>query len=193
MSEFRKCQFLYDLDLFGKTPELYYKRKPKRSTELGLVFTFIYVVLYITFLTYKLVRMAKRMDVTFYDTYAYKDFPYINITNEEFYGAFMLYQGIDERLYYPKGQFVYNVKTPAGFVEERVDELEVEVCDINKFGSRYRDLFKGNNLDNLYCMKKVNGSLEGYANLDIHIFLYNFILVLIKQEMEKKIAIQENI
>ena len=166
MEENRKCQFLYDMDLFGKTPELYYKRKSKRSTELGIVLTILYIILYIAFLIYKLVRMVKRMDVTFYDTYAYKDFPYINITNEEFYGAFMLYQGIDETLYYPTGEFVYNVKTPTGFVVERIDPLEVEVCDINKFGSRYREMFKDKPLDNLYCMKKVNGSLEGYANLD---------------------------
>ena len=87
MEENRKCQFLYDMDLFDKTPELYYKRKSKRSTELGIVLTILYIILYIAFLVYKLVRMVKRMDVTFYDTYAYKDFPYINITNEEFYGV----------------------------------------------------------------------------------------------------------
>ena len=135
--------------------------------------TILYIILYIAFLAYKFVRMFKRMDVTFYDTYAYKDFPYINITNEEFYGAFMLYQGIDETLYYPTGEFIYNVKTPTGFVVERIDPLEVEVCDINKFGSRYREMFKDKPLDNLYCMKKVNGSLEGYANLD----RYSYVVV----------------
>lgn len=127
MEDNRKCQFLYDMDLFGKNPDLYFKGKPKRSTELGVTLTIIYIILYIAFLIYKLVRMVKRVDVTFYDTYAYKDFPYINITHEEFYGSFMLGTGIDETLYYPKGQFVYNVKTPTGFVVERSDELEVEV------------------------------------------------------------------
>ena len=83
----------------------------------------------------------------------------------------MLGTGIDETLYYPKGQFVYNVKTPTGFVVERSDELEVEVCDINKFGSRYRELFKDKNLDNLYCMKRVQGALEGYANLDRYSYI----------------------
>ena len=171
MEENRKCQFLYDMDLFGKNPDLYFRGKPKRSTELGITLTIIYIILYIAFLVYKLVRMVRRLDVTFYDTYAYKDFPYINITHEEFYGAFMLGTGIDETIYYPKGQFVYNVKTPNGFVVERSDELEVEVCDINKFGSRYKELFRHNNLDNLYCMKRVKGSLEGYANLDRYSYI----------------------
>ena len=61
--------------------------------------------------------------------------------------------------------------TPTGFVVERSDELEVEVCDINKFGSRYRELFKDKNLDNLYCMKRVQGALEGYANLDRYSYI----------------------
>ena len=85
----------------------------------------------------------------------------------------MLYQGIDETLYYPTGEFIYNVKTPTGFVVERTDPLDVEICDINKFGSRYREMFKDKPLENLYCMKKVNGSLEGYANLD----RYSYIVV----------------
>ena len=171
MEENGRYQFLYNLDLFDKTPELYFQRKPKKSTELGITLTIIYIILYFAFLIYKLVRMVKRLDVTFYDTNAYKDFPYINITNEEFYGAFMLGTGIDETIYYPRGQFVYNVKTPTGFVVERVDELEVEVCDINRFGTRYREMFKNAPLDKLYCMKKIEGILEGYANLDRYSYI----------------------
>ena len=171
MSENKNCQFLYDIDLFGKTPELYFQRRAKKSTELGIVLTFIYVILYIAYLVYKLIVMVRRENVTFYDTYAYKDFPSIHITNEEFYGAFMLGTGIDETIYYPKGQFVYMVKTPNGFVVEREDELEVEVCDINKFGKRYQEMFKKQNLDNLYCMKKVDGYLEGYANLERYSYI----------------------
>jgi len=171
MEERSKFQFLYDMDLFGKTPELYFQRKSKKSTELGVTLTIIYIIIYIAFFIYKLIRMVKRMDVTFYDTYAYKDFPYINITNEEFYGAFLLGTGIDETIYYPRGQFVYNVKGVSGFDIERIEELEVETCDINKFGSRFRELYKDKNLDNLYCMKKVNGTLEGYANLERYSYI----------------------
>ena len=164
--EERKCQFLYDMDLFGKTPELYYKRKQKRSTELGIVLTIIYIIIYITFLIYKLVRMAKRMDVTFYDTYAYKDFPYVNITNEEFYGAFAMGYEINEQFYYPRAQFVYKVKKDSGFVTERIDELGIEHCKLEKFGSRYKELFKDKDLDKFYCLEKVNGTFEGYSHLD---------------------------
>ena len=166
MEENKKCEFLYDMDLFGKTPELYIKRKPKNTTELGITLTIIYIIIYIAFFIYKLVRMVKRMDVTFYDTFAYKNFPYLNVTNEEFYGAFSMGFMRDEKFYYIKSQFVYEVKTPEGYIVEKAEELEIEHCDINKFGSRYRELFKDKGVENLYCVKNVNQSFEGYSNLE---------------------------
>ena len=67
--------FLTDFDLFGKQPELYYKGKSKKASTLGIVLTVIYIALYITFLLYKLIRMFKRIDVTFYDSYTFKGLP----------------------------------------------------------------------------------------------------------------------
>ena len=42
-------EFLTDLDLFGKTPELYYKGNSKKSSIIGVVLTIIYIILYIAF------------------------------------------------------------------------------------------------------------------------------------------------
>ena len=109
--------------------------------------------------------MIKRVDVTFYDTYAYTDIPSIHLTNEEFYGAFSLYNGINEQIYYPKVEYVSKVKDSSG---EHVThtELEVETCKLEKFGSRYREIFKNQKLNNYYCIKNVNFTLEGYSNLE---------------------------
>ena len=93
------------------------------------------------------------------------------MTNEEFYGAFMLGDRVDETIYYPKVQFVYMVKTPYGFVVDKIEELEIEFCDINKFGKRYREIFKDKNVENFYCVKEINGVLEGYSNLDRYSYL----------------------
>ena len=73
--------FLTDFDLFGKVPELYYKGKSKKASTMGLVLTVIYIILYIAFLIYKLIRMFKRVDMTFYDSYTFQGLPSINLTN----------------------------------------------------------------------------------------------------------------
>ena len=91
--------FLSDFDLFGKRPELYYKGKSKKASTLGLTLTIIYIILYIAFLIYKFVRMIRRVDVTFYDSYTFQGLPAINLTNNEFYAAMGLGGIVDERMY----------------------------------------------------------------------------------------------
>ena len=44
--------------------------------------------------------------------------------------------------------------------------LDVERCRLEKFGSKYKSLFADQPLNDLYCMKDVNITLEGYANLE---------------------------
>ena len=44
--------------------------------------------------------------------------------------------------------------------------MEVETCQLKKFGSKYQKLFADQPLEKLYCLKNVNFTLEGYANLD---------------------------
>ena len=92
--------FLTDFDLFGKIPELYYHGKSKKSSTFGITLTFIYIILYIAFLIYKLVRMVKRVDLTFYDSYTFHGIPSINLTNNEFYGGFGMGGIVDPKMYY---------------------------------------------------------------------------------------------
>ena len=136
-----KLKFLYEMDLFGKPPELYYKGKAKKPSKFGFILTIIYIVLYIAFLVYKLIRMIKRKDVTFYDTYAYKGFPSIELTNEEFYGGFSMGDRVDETFYHASAEFVSGVKIN-GIWNYTSTNLGVEICQLEKFGSKYRELFK---------------------------------------------------
>ena len=69
------CKFLDDFDLFGKEAELYYKGKSRRTTKIGLTFTLIYISMYIAFFIYKVIRMLQKVDVTFYDSYAFTGEP----------------------------------------------------------------------------------------------------------------------
>ena len=152
----RRLEFLLELDFFGKEPNLYFEKKKKKTSYTGLIFTLIYIIIYVAFFIYKIVRMAKRIDVTFYDTYAYKDFPSIKLTNEEFYGGFSMGGIIDETLYYATADFYSGVK------KEGVWHYNI---------TSYKDLFRDQPLNNLYCMKNVDFSLEGYANLDRYSYI----------------------
>jgi len=158
--------FLTDFDLFGKLPELYYKGKSKKSSILGIVLTVIYIVLYIAFLIYKLVRMFKRIDVTFYDSYTFKGLPSIKLTNNEFYGGFAMGGMVDKKMYYLTVDYVSKVKVN-GVWQDTVKRLDTEVCKLEWFGSEYQEIFADQPLDNYYCIKDVSGMvLEGYSNLE---------------------------
>ena len=156
-----KC--LFDMDLFGKEPNLYYKGKSQKNTAIGLIFTIIHLILFLAYLTLKLVRMFERKDVVIYDSYAYdEEIPSINLTKENFNGAFSVGGFIDETFYTVKAQYIREVKNG----DTIIDDLEIETCNIDKFGSNYSELFKDEPLNNSYCLKIVNQTLEGYSYLD---------------------------
>ena len=156
------CDFIKDIDFYGKEPEFYFKGKPKKITWIGRIFTIFYIIIYLIFFVYKLYRMSQRVDITFYDTYSddKEDIPSINVTNENFYIIFSLINGntdepiIDESIYYPV----------AYFKDEEVEEIEIETCNIDKIGSRYKKFYKDSQLDKYYCLNKVNHTLRAYMN-----------------------------
>ena len=159
--------FLTDFDLFGKVPELYYKGRSKKSSTFGIILTVIYIVLYIAFLIYKLVRMFKRVDMTFYDSYTFNGLPSIKLTNNEFFGGFGMGGIIDERMYYLTVEYVSLVSQNGEWVTADYRLLETEKCQLEWFGSEYQEIFADQPLHNYYCIKDVSGMvLEGYSNLE---------------------------
>ena len=158
-------KFLINLDLFGKEPDLYYKGKTQINTVLGLVFTFIYISISLSYFLFKLIRMIKRKDVVFYDTYAYdKEIPSIAITNEEFYTAFTVGGIVDETIYHITGQYISGFKDGDDW-NNTYNELEFEICKLEKFGSKHKDYFKDEPLNKSLCVKNIDLTLEGYSYL----------------------------
>ena len=158
--------FLTDFDLFGKVPEMYYKGKSKKASTMGLVLTVIYIILYIAFLIYKLIRMFKRVDMTFYDSYTFQGLPSINLTNNEFYGGFGMGGIVDDRMYFLIVTYVSKWKVN-GKWQNITKVLQTDICNIDWFGPDYKDIFKDKPLDQYYCIKDVSGMvLEGYSNLE---------------------------
>lgn len=169
-----KFECFYEFDLFGKSPEFYYKRRAKKVSITGRIFTIIYSLIYSAFFVYKLIRMLKRVNVTFYDTFAYiGEIPSIDITNENFYGGFAIgnIPFIDETIYYPKAEF-YSGQKVGNQWSWSSKEIELEKCKLEKFGSKYRELFKDKQLNNLYCLSEVNMTLKGYSTYDEFSYFY---------------------
>ena len=153
-------KILKEIDFFGKSPEFYINGKPKKISYIGRIFTFIFIIIYIIIFVYKLYRMFRRVDITFYDSYSFANkIPSIQITNENFYLIFTLSDGdyqpfIDETIYHPV----------AYFIDEEIEEIQLERCNLEKIGSKYRSFFNGYQLDNYYCLKNVNYTFKSYSN-----------------------------
>ncbi len=173
-----KCRLFKYVDMFGKEPEIYYKGSQKKTSWIGRIFSVSFVLIYFAFFVYKLIRMLEKDDVIFYDTFAYaEEPPYVKITNENFYGGFALEDPltydvfIDEEIYIPKAYFKRAEKKGDDF-EWQVKELELERCQIEKFGSLHRELFKKKKLHNYYCFKEIDFALEGHFSYDLYSFFF---------------------
>ena len=102
-----KLKFLQDIDLFSRKLELYYNGKPEKTSRIGTFFTVIYISIFLTIFLYKFIRVFEKHNGTFYVTYTFeKEPPSIKLSNENFYGGFVLEnpetydEFIDETIYY---------------------------------------------------------------------------------------------
>ena len=182
----KKCKsfakILENFDIFGKEIDIYYKGKSRRTSIIGFVFTFLYISVYLAFFIYKLVLMIKRAEVTFYDTYAFTgEPPNIKLTPDKFYGGFALGNPytletfVDDTIYtvtaiYMDGQKINGkwafVPTP----------LTIETCKIERFGEKYRDIFKTKNMEKMHCVPFLNHTLRGHLTYDVYsYYLVKFI------------------
>ena len=172
------CHLLYDIDLFGKNPELYYKGKNKKSALIGRIYTVLYVLIYLTFFIYKLIRMLLKVDVTFYQTTEFTgEVPSIHLTKDIFYGGFALSSAttiqpfIDESIYYIDLQFRTGERVN-NLWNWKVERIESEICNLTKFVPKYYDLFKDKPMDKMYCPKDIDVILQGHTTYDVYSYFY---------------------
>ena len=174
-----RCRLVKDIDMFGKEPELYYKTRPKKTSWIGRILSVAFVLIYFAFFLYKLIRMLKRVDVTFYDTFTYAAKPpQVPITHDNFYVAFALEDPdsydpfFDEGVYIPKAYFK-RAEMKGDSFEWKEIPLEVERCKREKFGKSYQEVFEHIDLTNRYCFKDINNLiLEGHFSYLLYSFFY---------------------
>ena len=172
--ENKSCKFLHTLDLFGKETEIYYDGKPRLTTCLGIILTLLYVAAYLAFFLYKLLRMINRDDVTFYDSYAFTgEPPNIQLTKEKFYGGFALGNPltmetfVNNSIYFVKAFYVSGVRNN-GVWTYTPTPLDLEICQLDRFGEKYREIFKEKNMDKMHCVPELNHRLEGHLTYDVY-------------------------
>ena len=170
------CGFFFDIDLFGSDVDIYYKGRPKRNSWIGRTLTLLYAGIYIFFFIFRVVRMANKVDVTFYDTYAFNGQPpYMKINNEIFRSGFALLHPLTQEpyvnpsIYNVKMTYSTGVKVGAAFIFD-TSNVELEPCTVNKFGSRYQDLFLKKKISGLYCAKENEHLLQGHRAYDVYSF-----------------------
>ena len=174
-----RCRLLKDIDMFGKEPELYYKTRPKKTSWIGRILSFLFVLIYFAFFLYKFIKMLKRVDVNFYDTFTYAASPpQVPITHDNFYVAFALEDPVtydpvlDEGVYIPKAYFK-RAEMKGDVFEWKEIPLEIERCQREKFGDSYQDVFAHIDLTNRYCFKDINNYiLEGHFSYLLYSFFY---------------------
>ena len=174
------CKLFENIDLFGYEAEVYFKGKSKKTSLLGKVLTYLYALVYFAFFVYKVVRMINKVDVNFYETTTFTgEIPSLYLDNEMFYGGFGLMDirtggtFVDPTIYTAKARFYHQTKI-GNFMDGVYDDIELEVCDLNKFGKEYRDDFSSKNVEKLYCFKNMNYTIAGHSTLNIYNYFQIF-------------------
>ena len=95
-----------------KSQNFIIKVEQKKTSWIGAILSISFILLYFAFFLYKLIRMIKKVDATFYDIYIYEEEPpSIKLSSNNFYEGFALEHPItydvfiDEEIYIPKAYF----------------------------------------------------------------------------------------
>ena len=162
-----KINFL-DFDIYSRRISFYYRHKEKFGTTFGFILTISYIVLSIIVFMIHLLKSIKKKDVTASISSIYpKEIPSIEINSDLFYISFGLEHSkklskfIDETIYYPEVLLIEQIKENGEYINKSEQILNVERCNIEKFGEKYRHLLENDNVNNSYCLKDINGTLKG--------------------------------
>ena len=171
MNKSNKFSFIKEIDLFGKEPEIYYKGKPKKTSLIGRIFTWLYIVIYIAFFIYKTVRVINRADVSFQETNSSTGgLPKLKVNKETFvYALSMLNEYgmpyINEKIYFPRADLVVKkvINNEQILYTQKVD---MGKCTIDDFGKNFQQYASKLQLDRFYCFKNFEVEFEGYSSAE---------------------------
>ena len=169
---------IFDFDIYSKRISLFLNKRDKIGTAYGLFLTFLYVLITLVIFFIYLFKAIERTDVKSNEMILYSEgLPSINIRPQLLYFAFALENQttlnrfIDEGIYYPKVFFILQKKENGIIITKRKLVLNIERCDIKKFGKEYQRQFSGEELNNSYCLKDFNLTLVGGSKYEESSFI----------------------
>ena len=121
---------------------------------------------------YKIIRMVKRKDVTFYNIYSNRGkIPSIHLNKELFYAGFAFDDPltnipfIDEKLYTISGQYIVQTKENDE-IKKDIKNFTFKPCEVSDFGSNYQNIMANKNIIQMLCPENVSFVLEGYYTME---------------------------
>ena len=162
-----KFNFL-DFDIYSRRISFFYKNKEKIGSTFGFILTILYAIISIILFLIYFIKTIKREEVSASNSTIYpSDIPSINVNENLFYFAFgleipkKLIRYVDETIYYPKVSYIERIKENGEFVNKSETVLNIERCNIEKFGKNYQHLLEKHEINNSYCLKDLNLTLIG--------------------------------
>ena len=164
---------IFDFDIYSRRISFFVNGKEKIGSFFGFFLTIIYIISTIVLFFFYSLRVIKRTDVRAYDSTIHaQGIPSININSSLLYFAFgledpiSLCRYIDETIYYPIIYYINKEKENGILVTKEKINLNVERCDVKKFGEQFENLFSQDELNNSYCLKDFNLTLSGGFKYD---------------------------
>ena len=165
--------FIKRLDLYGKEPEFYYKNNTNKKTWVGRIFTVFYSVICFAFFIYKIDRMIKRKDVTFYEINSNNgEIPSIYLNKDIFYAAFAFGNSItnepfvDKTIYTFSGSYSSYIKVNGNWNLSLEENITFDYCKLSNFGKNYQNIMTNRNISSMLCPNKLEFVLEGYYTME---------------------------
>ena len=157
-----------DFDIYSRRISFYYKNKEKLGSTFGFILTILYAIVSIILFLIYFIKTIKREEVTAFESTIYpNEIPSIDLNNDLFYLAFGLEHPnktsryIDDTIYYPEVLYIEKIKKDGELIKTSQINLNIERCNILKFGENYRKQFEKEKLNNSYCIDNINLTLIG--------------------------------
>lgn len=174
----KKVSQLKEYDMFGREPCLYIGGKDFYGTGFGLLISIIAMIAMCVCSLYFIIEMFDTQNVSSFTSVQNPSKPLaINFTSDKFYFGLAIQDPItydfvlDETIYRIEASYKVATRKEDGLLAWEETPVEIEPCVLDKFNSKYREIFEKRNVQKMYCVKNFNHTIEGTFLHDKYSFI----------------------